>query len=254
MRGVETQLFIEVIEDRKVKMRLKNRVAIVTGSSDGLGRQIALKLAKEGVSLALVARDKEKLEAVIKEAGILGSVKAFFYQCDVRHLDQIKSAVEKIISDFGKIDMLINCAGIWQKKDALENIKENVIEDVIQTNLTGLIHFTRMVLPHLKKQKESAIINISSRSGVTVQENQSVYTASKWGVTGFTEVLKVELKGTGVRVAGIYQGGVNTEMFRKTGEDFNQDHFIKPENLAEVIVFMLSRPPQIWLHDVRVEY
>lgn len=235
-------------------MTLQNKVAIVTGASDGLGKQIALKLAKEGVSLALIARDKKKLEGVINKIAKLKSPKAFFYQCDVKHLDQIKSTVEKIILDFGKVDILINCAGIWQKKDVLENIGEEVIDDVIQTNLTGLIQFTKVVLPHLEKQKESAIINISSRSGVTAQVNESVYTASKWGVTGFTEVLKVELKGTGVRVAGIYQGGVNTEMFRKTGEDFHQDHFIKPEDLAEVIVFMLSQPPQIWLHDVRVEY
>lgn len=235
-------------------MQLKNKIAIITGSSDGLGKHIALALAKEGVSLALVARDSKKLKAVIKEVETLGSLKAFFYQCDIKHLDQIKNTVSKIISDFGKVDMLINCAGIWQKKGILENISGEVVDDVIQTNLTGLIQFTKMVLPHLKKQKESAIINISSRSGVTAQIHESVYTASKWGVTGFTEVLKVELKGTGVRVAGVYQGGVNTEMFRKTGEKFNQDHFIQPENLAEVTVFMLSRPPQIWLHDVRVEY
>ena len=234
--------------------QLKNKVAIITGSSDGLGKQVALALAKEGVSLALVARDSKKLKVAIKEVEKLGSPKAFWYSCDVQHLDQIKNTVTKIVADFGKVDMLINCAGIWQKKDVLENIDEKTIDDVIQTNLTGLIHFTRIVLPHLKKQQESAIINISSKSGVTIQENQSVYTASKWGVTGFTEVLKVELKGTGVRVAGIYQGGVNTEMFRKTGEDFNQDHFIKPADLAQVIVFMLSQPPQIWLHDVRVEY
>lgn len=235
-------------------MKLLNKVTIVTGASDGLGKQIAMKLAKEGVSLALVARDSKKLKAVIQEVKKLGSPKACSYQCDIRHLDQIKSTVNKIISDFGKIDILINCAGIWQKLNALEDISEETVNDVIQTNLTGLIQITRLVLPHLKKQKESAMINISSRSGVTVQEHQSVYTASKWGVTGFTEELKIELKGTGVRVAGIYQGGVNTEMFRKSGEKFNQDYFIKPEDLAEVIVYMLSRPPQIWLHDVRVEY
>jgi len=234
-------------------MKLTHKVAIITGASDGLGKQVALALARKGVSLALIARDKKKLDGVINEIAKLKSPKAFFYQCDIKHLDQMKRTMEKIMLDFGKVDILINCAGIWQKIHALEDISEQVIDDVIQTNLTGLIHLTRIVLPHLKKQKQSAIINISSRSGVTAQENQSVYTASKWGVTGFTEELKIELKGTGVRVAGIYQGGVNTEMFRKTGEKFNQDHFIQPEDLAEVIVFMLSRPSQIWLHDVRVE-
>ncbi len=251
--GYRTGISIE-FEDRKVKMQLTNKIAIITGASDGLGKHIALKLAKEGVSLALVARNKKKLESVITEVKKLGSPKALFYQCNIKHLDQIKNTILKIITDLGKVDVLVNCAGIWQKLNTLENIDEKAVDDVIQTNLTGMIHLTKLVLPYLKKQKESAIINISSRSGVTVQEHQSVYTASKWGVTGFTEALKLELKGTGVRVAGVYQGGVNTEMFRKTGEEFNQDHFIKPEDLADVIVFMLSQPPQIWLHDVRVEY
>ncbi len=235
-------------------MELKNKVAIITGASDGLGKQIALKLAKEKVSLALVARNKKRLQAVAKEAKKLGSSKVISYCCDVKENKQIKENVKKIASDFKNINILVNCAGVWQKLDNLGNIKEDTVDDVIQTNLIGLINFTRLVLPYLQKQKEAFIINISSRSGVKAQEKQSIYTASKWGVTGFTEVLKVELKKTSVRVAGVYQGGVNTGMFRKKGDVFDQNHLIKPEELADVIVFILSRPPQIWLHDVRVEY
>lgn len=235
-------------------MELKNKVVIITGASDGLGKQIALKLAKEKVSLVLVARDKKRLEMVAKEAKKIGSPRISSYLCDIRKNQQIKETIKKIAADLEKINILINCAGIWQKLNTLENIKEDVADDVIQTNLIGLINFTRLTLPYLKKQKEAFIINISSRSGVKAQEKQSVYTASKWGVTGFTEVLKVELKETNVRVAGVYQGGVNTGMFRKKGDIFNQDHLIKPDELAEVIVFILSRPPQLWLHDVRIEY
>lgn len=95
---------------------------------------------------------------------------------------------------------LINNAGIWQKMLPAEQVEESVVDDVIATNLTALIHCTRLFLPYIKKQKEAAIINISSKSGVTGQEGQSVYSASKWGVRGFTEVLKTEFKHTNVRV------------------------------------------------------
>ena len=128
-------------------MQVKNKIAVITGASDGLGKHVALALAKEGVLLALVARDSKKLKTVIKEVEKLGSPKAFFYTCDVRHLDQIKNTVSKIMADFGKVDILINSAGIWQKLNALENISEETVDEVIQINLTGMIHFTRLVLP-----------------------------------------------------------------------------------------------------------
>jgi len=235
-------------------MNLKGKTAIVTGASDGLGKQVALKLAKEKVSLALIARNKDKLDEVKKEAEKLGSSKVIGYLCDVQDTEQIKTTVQKINADFGKVDILLNIAGIWQKLNLLEDIPESEIDSVIKTDLMGMIHITRLVLPILKQQEEAIIINDSSKSGVTAQPGQSVYSAAKWGVRGFTEVLKEDLKGTNVRVAGIYQGGTNTGMFDKAGEHLDQEKFVKPEDLADVIIFMLSRPHQIWLHDVRVEY
>ena len=113
----------------------------------------------------------------------------------------------------------------------------------------------RLAYP-IKKQKEAAIINVISKSGVTAQEGQTIYSASKWGMAGFTEVLKTDLHGSHVRVASVYQSGTRTDMFMKTGEKFSAEKlekFTDPADLADVIVFMLSRPPKIWLHDVRVE-
>lgn len=235
-------------------MNLKGKIAIITGASEGLGKQVALKLAKEKVLLALIARNKEKLDEAKKEAEKLGSSKVIGYPCDIRDTQQIKTTIQKINVDFGKVDILLNIAGIWQKLNLLEDIPENEIDSVIKTDLMGMVHITRLVLPILKEQKEAIIINDSSKSGITAQPGQSVYSAAKWGVRGFTEVLKEDLKGTNVRVAGIYQGGTNTGMFDKAGEHFDQEKFIKSEDLADVIIFMLSRPPKIWLHDARVEY
>lgn len=182
------------------------------------------------------------------------TLKVEIYSCDIRKSSELNKTANQIISDFINIHILINVAGIWQKKMPVEEIPEEIIDDVIQINLTALIKITRLVMPVLKKQNEAAIINVSSKSGVTAQDGQSIYSASKWGVRGFTEVLKTDLKNSHVRVAGVYQSGTDTKMFEKTGEKVPNEIFTNPADLAEVIVYMLSRPAKIWLHEVRVEY
>lgn len=236
-------------------MDLKGKVAVVTGASDGIGKQVALKLAAEGVSLALIGRNEDRLAEVKNKCLELGSSKVEGYVCDISDRASVKENINKILVDFDSVDILLNIAGIWQKLNLLQDIPDEEIDSVIDVDLKGMIYVTKLLLKHFKEaDNEAIILNISSRSGVTAQDGQSIYTAAKWGVTGFTEVLKADLKETKIRVATVFQGGTNTEMFRKTGEGFKQDKFIKPEDLADVIVFMLSRPPQIWLHDVRVEY
>jgi short-subunit dehydrogenase len=234
-------------------MKLQNKIIVITGASDGIGKQIALRLAKEKCQLTLIGRNEKRLNEVSREAIKLGAVKVKTYVCDIRHANNLEKTTSSILSDFGTIDILINNAGIWQKVSQVDEISREMIEDVIGTNLTALIHVTRLLLPTLRKRKEAAIINVTSKSGVVAQAGQSVYTANKFGVYGFTEVLKVDLKSTNVKVAGVYQSGTNTSMFKKTGEDFPTDQFTNPSDLADVIAYVLSRPDKIWLHDVRVE-
>jgi NADP-dependent 3-hydroxy acid dehydrogenase YdfG len=235
-------------------MLLKDKIAIVTGSSDGLGRQIALRLASEGVCLALVSRSLDKLADVQKEALELGSPRVEIYQCDLRNKENVVDTVGRIVGDFGSVQILINNAGIWQKKGPLDEASLEDIENVIDTNLTGLIMMTHQVLPVLRRESEAAIINVSSRSGVEAKAGQSIYCASKWGVRGFTESLRVDLEGSGIRVAGIYQGRTATRLFEKARDNVDLSVAIRPEDLANAIVFILSSPPQMWLYDVRVEY
>jgi len=236
-------------------MILKGKTTVVTGASDGIGKHVALKLAAEGVSLALVARNEERLNQVKEECLKLGSPKVEYFVCDISKREEVKDTVNKIITTFNSVDILLNIAGIWQKLNLLEDISDEEIENVLDIDLKGMVYITKYLIKHFKEEdKDAIVLNVSSRSGVTAQEGQNIYTAAKWGVTGFTESLKADLKSSKIRVTSVFQGGTNTEMFNKTGEHFNQDKFIKPEDLADVIVFMLSRPPQIWLHDVRVEY
>jgi len=234
-------------------MELKNKVIVITGASDGIGKQIALRLAKENSKLALIARDKQKLDEVREEAITLGIVDIKTYICDIRQTDKLEKTIKSIVSDFGTVDILINNAGVWQKLMPVDEISEDVIDEVIGTNLLALIHTTRLLLPTLRTRGTAAIINVTSKSGVVAQKGQSVYTASKYGVRGFTEVLKADLEDTNIKVAGVYQSGTNTKMFEKTGENFPTENFTNPADLADVIAYMLTRPDKIWLHDVRVE-
>ncbi|MFH2085615.1 MAG: SDR family oxidoreductase [bacterium] len=238
-------------------MNIAGKTIIVTGGSEGIGREIALALARRGANLALVARSQAELNNVLAEVITLGSTNSKTYVCDIQSLAAIKVTTKQITTDYDQsLISLVNNAGIWQKKDVLENIPDAEIQNVIEIDLLGLIHFTKAMLPHFKSLPESAIINISSRSGITAQPGQSVYTAAKWGVKGFTEVLLEDLQETNVHVAGIYQGGVNTQMFHKAGETLPQEKlatFIPAHELGEVVSYMLALPKQIWLSEIHVD-
>lgn len=232
-------------------MDLNQKTVVITGASDGIGKSIALRLAKENTSLLLIARTESKLQAVAQAATAQGA-SVRIYPCDISHTESLSETIDKLVADNVGVDALINNAGIWQKQMPLDEIDPHVIDNVMNTNLTALIHMTHLLLPTLRQAETAAIINVVSKSGVLAQSGQSVYTASKYGARGFTEVLKEELKNSRVKVAGIYQSGTNTAMFKKTGEDFDTSQLTQPDDLANVVAFMLQQPDNIWLHDVRI--
>lgn len=234
-------------------MQLHGKTVIVTGGSDGIGKHICLKLAAAGCKLAILGRNQARLDQAAEEALSLGAPEARSYAADMTDPAAIAAAAADILRDFGSVDILINNAGIWHKAGPLDSISEEMLMATVQTNLTGLMQLTRHLLPALRTRDEAAILNVASKSGVVAQAGQSVYTATKYGVRGFTDVLKLDEAETGVRVAGLYQSGTNTGMFAKAGEDVPNHIFTEPEDLADVVVFMLSRPPKLWMHEVRVE-
>lgn len=233
-------------------MNLEDKVVIVTGASQGIGAAIALALAEAGCQLALVARNTQKLTDIAAKAKNFWAKRVATYGCDLQKTSEIASSVSQIHSDFWAIDVLINNAGIWQKMMQLDEVTSDTIDSVIQTNLTGLIHMTNVALPILRQQDEAAILNISSQSGIQAQDGQSVYTATKYWVRGFTDVLKKDLKESNVRVAWVYQAGTNTDMFASQGETMPLEKFTDPADLADVIKYMLWLPPKVWMHEVRV--
>ena len=234
-------------------MDLTNKRILVTGGSDGIGKHICLKLAATGARLAILGRNAERLEAVAQACKEAGAPEALPLTCDLQDPAAISAVTEEVLETFDGLDIVINNAGIWHKAGPLDTIAPEMLQATVQTNLTGLMQMTQALLPALRENDESIVLNVVSKSGVVAQAGQSVYTATKYGVRGFTEVLKADEAETGVRVGGLYQSGTNTEMFAKAGEDVPNHIFTEPDDLADVVVFVLSRPPKLWIHDIRIE-
>ena len=235
-------------------MNLENKVVVVTGASEGIGEQIAIRLGKQGACLALIARNEERLNEVAELAKAAGAKQVRVYPMDLSQTADISEKISQIESDFGSIDVLINNAGIWQKMMQLDELAADKIDPIIATNLSAVIHLTHSALPILRKQKEGVILNVVSQSGVVAQAGQTVYTATKFGIRGFTDVLKGDLKESNVRVAGVYQAGTRTKMFEQQWETMPLEKFADPADLADIISYMLTQPPKIWMHEVIVCY
>lgn len=221
------------------------KTILITGASDGIGKSLATKLSEEGYNLILCGRDEIRLNDVAGKCKTEVQVLAF----DINNAVQRKEAVAKVKD----LDVLINNAGVWHKVGDLETLDDETIEQVISTNLTSQIRLTKALLPLIKDKVGSSIINVISKSGITAQAGQSVYTASKWGMRGFTDVLRNDTKGNAVRIAGVYQSGTNTDLFKKAGDDFPVETFTEPDDLANVIVFMLNRPKKLWINEIMIE-
>lgn len=228
------------------------KTILITGASDGIGKCIAIKLSGLKVNLILFGRDAEKLQAVKKACDNNGSNTEIF-AFDLIDNDKRQKIVDGIIAS-KQVDVLINNAGIWHKVGDITSISEEKIQEVIDVNLTSQILLTRQLLGHMRKRSDTAIINIVSKSGLVAQAGQSVYTASKYGIKGFTDVLREDTKEEPIRIAGVYQAGTNTGLFAKAGDDFPVEKFTSPDDLADVVVFMLTRPKRIWLNEVHVTY
>lgn len=229
-------------------MKLKNKTVLITGASSGLGYETAKLLTKRGAKVIILGKDKKRVEKARRD---LKSASVSTIICDVRYSEQVEKTVGKI----KKLDVLINSAGIIAYSP-LEKHDPNNIKDVIDTNLLGTIYITRSVLQIMRKSNTGVIVNISSTSGLPSggHANESVYMASKYGVTGFTEGLKKEIseEKKNIRIIGFYPGGMKTELFAKSGLDKDISNFMDPKEIAKIIVFMLERPESIKMDHILV--
>lgn len=223
-------------------MKLKGKVVVVTGASSGLGFSLAKALLKNGCRVYGTGKSRDKVKRAIE------TLKSENFKCWVSDVSD-PSEVQKFVKKVGVVDVLINNAGVWLE-GKLQGYSVKQISNTIDVNLKGVIFMTRAVLQKMVKRNEGFIVNISSTSGLRGRSGQSVYVASKFGVTGFTKSLQEDLKNTNIKVAGFYPGGMNTKMFEKAGTSKENKDWMDTEKVAEIIVFMLERDEAMILDHV----
>lgn len=226
--------------DEKVSLMRdwKGKVALITGASRGIGRAIARTLAERGLSLALCARSRERLEEVKKELEPFG-VSVFLCSGDLADPEFPTFFVQKAGEHLGRIDVVVNNAGVALAKPLEETTLEEW-EFQMAVNVRAPFLICKEALPYLRRSEVATIINISSVVGTKGYVNQGAYTASKHALMGFSKVLARELHREGIRVHIIAPGGVETDLIASMRPDLLGERLIAPEEIAEIIWFLLS--------------
>ena len=227
---------------------LKNKNALITGAGKGIGKAIAIALAKEGVNVILMARTQSDLDDVAKEVNALG-VKSYTVVADVADIDSVNTAVEKALSEFKTIDILINNAGIAAFGKFLE-LEPSAWENIIKVNLMGTYYVTRAVLPNMIERQTGDIINISSTAGLNGNAMTSAYSASKFAVLGLTDSLMQEVRKHNIRVTALTPSTVATDMAKELNlTDGNPDKVMQAEDMAELIIAQLKLNRRVFIKN-----
>lgn len=215
------------------------KVIVITGGSDGLGKALAKELMHEN-DVIILATNEEKMK----------NIGCPYYVCDVRKFEMVQSVINKILNTYGHIDVLVNNAGLWMYGELVDN-DSKLIEEIIQVNLLGLINCTKAVVPSMKEKKEGLIIQMNSQSGISVKEERTIYNASKWGVTGFSRSLQLELMKYGIRVTDVMPGRMKTNLFIKNGIK-KEPSGLDLEQVVRTIKFIIDTPNNVLIPEIGI--
>jgi len=231
--------------------RLLNKVAIVTGSSSGIGKAIALRFAAEGAKVVVVARRKALCEQTAKQICQKGG-EAFVVQADVSHENQVELLFDKTVQQYGRVDVAVNNAGIFGGRRIAETTTKT-FDEVINVNLRGTFFCCRAAFRQMKKQGGGIIINMSSVAGVQAWSGTGTYSASKHGVMALTRALADEGKPYNIRVSTICPGGVADELVDATEEEILRSEKISPFDIAETAVYLATLGKFAVVHQIIVD-
>ena len=223
--------------------RLQNKVALITGASAGIGQACARELAGEGARLVLTARRKDRLEQLVKEAKQLGS-EAVFVVGDARQEETARQAVQLAVDTFGRIDILLNNAGMGNYKNLVDTSADEY-DEMMDTNVRTTFLFTRHVVPVMIRQREGLILMISSMAGVYGFAGEATYCATKFAQVGFAQGLDKELRPHGIKVGAICPGGVKTEFAigkGRTEASVKASEMLEAKDVAQAVLFACTQP------------
>ena len=229
---------------------LVDKVALVTGASRGIGRSVAITLAEKGAMIVAAARDVEMLNEtcrIIEEAG----GQALVSTVELSDENSIRKLMETVTEKFGRLDVLINNAGITLSS-SLEETTTDDWDRLMAVNVRGAFILCREVVGLLRQARPGVIVNISSVVGVKGYAKQIAYTASKHAMRGMSIAMAEELKESNVRVHVICPGGVDTEMVSRVRPDINKDELIQPEEIAELVLYLVSHTGNAIVDEIRV--
>jgi 3-oxoacyl-[acyl-carrier protein] reductase len=212
-------------------MKLKDKIALVTGGARGIGKAVALAYAGEGAKLAICARTESEIDATVREIqGLKRECRGWV--CDVSLEESVKQLGQEIQKAYGRIDILVNNAGVMTRPVPLTELEVKKWDYTIAVNLRGPFLVTQEVLPLMIRQKSGSIINVSSGLGRTGYANFGAYSVSKWGLEGFTQTLAAEVRSYNIRVNSVDPGYVATKMTRYQGKEL--------DSVPGVFVFLAS--------------
>lgn len=221
------------------------KVIVITGGSDGLGKTLTSFLSKDN-DVIILATNEDKLKGVANENNCEYKV------CDVKDYTLVESTIEDIINKFGKIDVLINNAGLWIQEELDYNDSDR-IHSVVDVNLLGVINCSKAVIPFMKQNKTGLIININSQAGINHKAERVVYNATKWGVTGFSKSLQDEVAKYGIRVTNVMPGMMKTDMFSKMNIEKNMANGVDTKEVARLIQFIIDTPSDVMIPEVGIK-
>lgn len=231
--------------------RLEDKVAIVTGSSRGIGKAIALRFGEEGAKVVVAARRKSLCEQVARQICQKGG-DAFVIQTDVSHEQQVDALFEKTVQQYGAVDIVVNNAGIFGGRRIAETTTK-AFDDVMSVNLRGTFFCCRAAFKHMKKQGGGVILNMSSVAGVQAWAGTGAYSASKHGVMALSRSLAEEGRPFGIRVSAICPGGVANDLVDASQEEILRSEKISPFDIAETAIYLATLGKYAVVHQIVVD-
>ncbi len=239
-----------------MKNNIEEKVIVITGASSGMGEAAAKHLAQLGAAVVLGARRTDRIEKLAKEISESGG-KALAIATDVTQRGQVKKLVDSAVEKFGRVDVILNNAGIMPLSP-MDRLKVDEWDTMVDVNIKGVLNGIAAVLPHMKNQKSGHIINTSSVAGHKIFNGSAVYSATKFAVRALTEGLRMDVKPYNIRTTIVSPGAVKTELLEHISEadvqQANKDYVgavgLSPDSFANLVAYIIGQPEEVDINEV----